>query len=452
MPKVVIIGAGLTGLSLAYHLEKQNFFDYQIFEKDARPGGLLKSVTSNGFTFDQTGHFLHVSNKDFEHFLQEVLGFENMNMLNRQSFIYSNNVYTAYPFQKNLFGLPEKTIIECIEGFVNRAQNIDQPQNFYEWVAKHFGLGLGKHFFFPYNQKLLNLSAKKLMPSWTGRFVPSTSLKELLEGALTRKDYCLDGYNGSFFYPKTGGIETLVQSIVQKLQTKILTDFTATKIDTQTKTVHFANGQSTKFDLLFSTAPLPEILNSLTNNSGSNLSLAASKLRCNQVINFNLGLNVPKISKKHWIYFPEKKMPLYRLGFWHNFTESMAPKEHSSCYGEVSVVTGKKTTTQITALENDAIKKTLNFLKIKASNVIEQKTLHLNYAYVTYDAWREKNLSKLHSQLQSMSIYSIGRFGEWKYSSMQEAVLDGLFNAKIAIKKYKKINIKTDLIFKQTGV
>ena len=58
-------------------------------------------------------------------------------------------------------------------------------------------------------------------------------------------------------------------------------------------------------------------------------------------------------------------------------------------------------------------------------NVVTKKTLRLPHAYVIFDAWREKNLSKLHKRLNEFAIHSIGRFGEWKYSSMQEAVLDG---------------------------
>ena len=65
MAEVVILGAGLTGLSSAYHLEKNNFFNYKIFEKDSRPGGLLKSIKQNGFTFDYTGHLLHINDKFF---------------------------------------------------------------------------------------------------------------------------------------------------------------------------------------------------------------------------------------------------------------------------------------------------------------------------------------------------------------------------------------------------
>ena len=38
--KVLIIGAGLTGLSAAYHLEQAGFYDYLLLEAATTPGGL----------------------------------------------------------------------------------------------------------------------------------------------------------------------------------------------------------------------------------------------------------------------------------------------------------------------------------------------------------------------------------------------------------------------------
>ena len=70
MAEIIIIGAGLTGLSTAYHLEKQGFTDFQIFEKENVPGGLLRSFKSNGFTFDFTGHLLHINNEYFYNFIK----------------------------------------------------------------------------------------------------------------------------------------------------------------------------------------------------------------------------------------------------------------------------------------------------------------------------------------------------------------------------------------------
>ena len=52
MKPIVIIGAGLTGLSCAYHLDKAGL-DYKIYEKETEIGGRLRTEKINGFTVDR---------------------------------------------------------------------------------------------------------------------------------------------------------------------------------------------------------------------------------------------------------------------------------------------------------------------------------------------------------------------------------------------------------------
>ncbi len=153
MAKVVIIGAGLTGLSAAYHLEQNGFFDFEIFEKENEVGGLCRSKFQDGFTFDYTGHLLHVNDDYFGKLLDDIVGLKNFEQIQRRSYIHSKDTYTPYPFQINLKGLPEDVIVECIEKFVSRP-NIKNPKSFYQWVQTHFGEGLGKHVFFPFQNKM----------------------------------------------------------------------------------------------------------------------------------------------------------------------------------------------------------------------------------------------------------------------------------------------------------
>jgi protoporphyrinogen oxidase len=193
--EVIILGAGLTGLSVAYHLEQQGFFDYQIFEQDARPGGLVKSETCNGFTFDYTGHFLHLNNQDASEFIKSTVDLDTFDTHKRRSSIFSYETYTNYPFQMNLHGLPTQVIVDCITKFVQRKQTTQNIISFYDWVLTYFGQGLGDHFFFPYNQKLFSYPLDKIHHAWTGRFVPQTTLEDLLYGALEERTHQNVGYN-----------------------------------------------------------------------------------------------------------------------------------------------------------------------------------------------------------------------------------------------------------------
>ncbi len=423
MARVVILGAGLSGLSTAYHLEQAGCFDYVVFEKNERSGGLLRSVKQDGFTFDYTGHLLHINDDYFKRFILDITSLDNFDHIARRSAVHLYNTLVDYPLQMNLYGLPKNVIISCIVGFLNRKKNIQNPRTFYRWVLKYFGAGLGEHFFFPYNSKILAYDIKKVYP-YTGRFIPETNIEAIISGALEKAQERHVGYNNRFYYPKTDGIEFLIKKIVARLQNTIKINHEATRIDQQTKTVYFANGHKEKYDTLVSTMPLNNLLENVSNTRVS-YDDVAKKLLCNCVVNFNLGFNAQEISDKHWVYFPEQKYPFYRIGFWHNISASSVKKTQSAIYGELSYMPGTKTKKEIQELTEQAIQKALDFLRLNRSHIVTKNMLHLDHAYVIYDQWREKHLSKLLCTLEEQAIYSIGRFGAWKYSSMQEAVLEG---------------------------
>jgi len=54
---VLILGAGLAGLSAALQLGDR---DVAVVERETEAGGLCRSFRKGGFTFDCTGHLLHL--------------------------------------------------------------------------------------------------------------------------------------------------------------------------------------------------------------------------------------------------------------------------------------------------------------------------------------------------------------------------------------------------------
>ncbi len=423
MAEVVILGAGLTGLSAAYHLEKKGYTDYKLFEKENEVGGLCRSVHQDGFTFDYTGHLLHINDPYFREFIETVVGFEHFNTINRKSFIYSQQTYTHYPFQVNLYGLPADTIAACIEGFVNRPQTKKMPTDFKKWVLTNFGKGIAEHFFYPYQEKIFSYPVEKLSASWTGRFVPQTTLAAMIQGAVQPPHEQQIGYNAQFFYPKKGGIFFWVEKLYQQLEQPVALGHTVTQINLKGKEVIFANGHREQYKTLVNTLPLATFLTLITDNSVRNLTQASKKLLCNSVVNFNLGINREDLTDKHWIYYPEKQYPFYRIGFSHNFAQSMAPHGCSSLYGEFSHLKQPGHVTQ--NLLTTALEQTKKVLKLANSEIITQKIITIPHAYVIFDRWRDANLPHILDRLGEHKVHSIGRYGAWKYSSMQEGLLEG---------------------------
>jgi hypothetical protein len=58
--------------------------------------------------------------------------------------------------------------------------------------------------------------------------------------------------------------------------------------------------------------------------------------------------------------------------------------------------------------------------------------LILKDAYVIYDREREEVIPSIMSILNGMGIYTAGRWGNWEYSSMEDAILEGFEAAELA--------------------
>lgn len=423
MSKIIIIGGGLTGLSAAYHLEQAGITDYTLFEREPTVGGLCRSVTHDGFTFDYTGHLLHLNDPTCRALVDKTVGLNNFNTVSRNAYIYSEQVYTRYPYQINLHGLSAQTIADCLTGFIQRPKKLSDTL-WYQWVLKHFGAGFTHHFFLPFESKKLDFNAKKITSDWTGRFVPATSLSQIITGIQQGADPTPVGYNSQFLYPRTGGIQFWTHTFARHIKQPLQTNNRITRINTRAKTVTLSSGAIEPYTHLISTAPLDNLLEIITEQAHTNLAPARENLACTRVININMGIARAPDDTKHWIYFPEKKYPCYRMGFYHNFSPALTPENHQSIYAEFAV--HNRSTQTITRRIRDTRKTVYEILGLTPADIITEKILDISHGYVIYTPWRATHVPAILATLsQEYQIHSIGRYGAWKYSSMQEALQDG---------------------------
>jgi len=422
MSEIIIIGAGLAGLSTAFHLGR----NYQIFEKESEVGGLCRSFEIHGFTFDYTGHLLHMRN-DYTKSLVAWLLPDAFASPSRRAYIYSQGTYTEYPFQANTYGLPKEVIKECIAGFVETCMKYPDgapPSDFLsfeDWVYQTFGAGIARHFMIPYNQKLWRIPLREITADWVSWSVPRPTLDEILNGALGIKNRAF-GYNPSFLYPKQGGIRQLPESFVRHIRDLHLKR-KVVEISLQARTVRFEDNALYSYEALVSTMPLPCLLKSIQ-DLPEEIRKAGESLRYLSIYDVNLGVKRPHISDKHWIYFPEPEFIFYRVGFPMNYAPQTLPKGCSSLYVEVSHLPGQHIPEPRLLNEVLAGLTRCGILRdddeILASHIVD-----IPCAYVIHDRSRQEALKIIRPFLESQHIYTVGRYGQWEYSSMEQAILSG---------------------------
>ncbi|MBI5244834.1 MAG: FAD-dependent oxidoreductase [Elusimicrobia bacterium] len=422
--ETLIIGAGLSGLSTAYHLRRLGRRGVLLVEKEDRVGGRSSTMEKDGFLFDQTGHLLHLHDPYGKKLILRLLG-ANVASQERSAWIFSNKVFTRYPFQANTYGLPPGVVEDCLSLFVkNRYRPVPLPPrpSFKSWCLSAFGEGISRHFLFPYNLKLWKEPLSKLTADWQGRFMPRPTAEEVLCGAL-RDQKKFFGYNAKFFYPVRGGIQVLPDAFAERAG-EIRLKAPLLSVDLDEKVAVIRGLGEVRYERLVNTMPLAFFLD-LALRLPAPVSRARLELRWRDVYNLNVGIAREGLSDKHWIYFPESRFVFYRAGFLTNFSKHAAPKGASSMYIEISRRPGERT--DLPRLERQALGGLRACGILKGSDrVIARQWNRIRCAYVLYDRAREGALRTIQAHLRGRGVESIGRWGAWKYSFMEETILDGL--------------------------
>ncbi|GAB61605.1 MAG: protoporphyrinogen oxidase [Candidatus Jettenia sp.] len=425
MRKTVIIGAGLAGLSAGYYAQKKKI-DYEIYEKDDGVGGLCRTRKKERFSFDYSGHLLHLKDPYSQSLIKSLLG-HNLNVIQRNSFIYSHKVFTRYPFQANLYGLPPDVVKECLMEFVRAYyENEDLPteayKTFHEWIVGKLGKGIGKYFMFPYNEKLWTIPPGELTCGWMSEYVPKPTLEDVFHGTFSdqKKGF---GYNATFWYPKKGGIQALCDALADKVRNIRLQE-KVERIFHKKKIIEFDSGKTTAYEKLISTMPLKKLVERLDGDIPQEVKDAAQKLKHNSVLIINLGVKGEGLTDKHWIYLPEKKYTVYRIGVYSNFSEYMAPPGTTSYYIEIAYQKDWNIDKEKT-VENalDEIVE-IGFVPHR-KDILVKEIMDIECAYVIYDRYYSESKKIIMDYLNSVNIYSIGRYGNWEYSGMEEAMHQG---------------------------
>lgn len=413
--KTLILGGGLTGLSTAYHLKQAGDNNYLVLEKENEPGGLCRSIYKDGFTFDYSGHLLHLHTEQGKKLVRKLLG-KNLHQLIRRAWIYTHDVRVPFPFQANLYALPADWRRACVDGLLAAKKHAKTaPKNFEDFCLQSFGKGIYQAFMRPYNTKLWGRAPRQLTCEWCGPFVPLPSAAQIKQSAV-KKPKEIFGYNASFYYPKQGGCGALAYALAARVQNLQL-NTPVTQIDLKTKTVR-AGGKIYSYDTLVNTLPLSVFLRLL--KKAPALRVQAKKLTVQPVTVYQVAFT-GKIKPFSWIYFPDKQDPFYRVGLQSGFSTANAPQNTYSLYvelpGKVRPSLARERTICRALLQKGIIS--------DSDEKISSCWQTLPQAYVVYDKHRTPVVRRVTQALAKQHCFCGGRYGRWEYSFMESALLQG---------------------------
>ena len=473
-PVTVVVGAGPTGLSAAYHLGA----DALLVEREARVGGWCRSIVDRGFTFDFAGHIMF-SNDPYVHGMYRLLLGENVHWQDREAWIWSKQVYTRYPFQGALYGLPPDVIRECIVGAIEArfgpmsgpespsdkdpgadytgperrgmfeplvgssagtarprpamytgperrrpALGDGPPKNFEEFIYKVWGAGIAKHFAIPYNRKLWAVPLEEMETSWLGGRVPLPNLEEMIEGALSPVPKPM-GPNARFGYPLRGGFQALMDGFLPHLEAELRLGTEVVAISTAARTVTLDDGSVVPYRHVVSTMPLPRLVALVGDEAPAEVHEAAAGLRHVSVRCVNIGVGREHLTEKHWIYYPEDTV-FHRIFVQGNASPHCNPPGGFGLTCEITYSEAKPLPCDGDALIRRCIDDCIRVGFFGPDDpILAANQIDMPIAYVVYDHARAANVERIRVWMTERGIVLAGRYSEWEYYNSDHAFVAG---------------------------
>ncbi len=229
----LIIGAGITGLSLAHFLKKLNQ-DFIILESSERIGGNINTVSKKGFTLENGPNTLVLDNESIKMLLEDFNISKNIILPNEKAknrFLIKNRILTPIP--KNLTDFLKSNILSfsakiriLFEPFIKKHK---KDTSVFDFTVKRFGKEFHDNLIVPFLNGIYAGDTKKMSIKFVLRKVWDMEQKN---GSILKSIFL----NKTNYQPKSfsfkNGLSDLLDCFKKELDKKI---FLKQKVTSLTK-------------------------------------------------------------------------------------------------------------------------------------------------------------------------------------------------------------------------
>jgi len=294
--RIIIIGAGISGLSAAWRLS-ENGIKIEVLESSPYVGGLAGTIREGRSSMDFGPHSFF---SDDDEIVQSVLKLfdKGLEPHPREVKFYYKGRYMDYPLtaQSLLFQMGLYSSIQTAMSFLkskiffsNRPVP-EEEETVEDWAIASFGEHLYRTFFKPYTEQFWKVPCSELssrsIPTHT-RMSFTNTLKSLLHRSPAKgKGSMVEREMLPTYYPVTGfgEIAEQIAAAVLKNQGQIHLGCEVTGVvelpDGRVRVRYMRNGQieETEGDYLISTAPLPLLIKMLDHSVPGEVMASADRL------------------------------------------------------------------------------------------------------------------------------------------------------------------------------
>ncbi|HLQ37906.1 MAG TPA: FAD-dependent oxidoreductase [Planctomycetota bacterium] len=419
--QIAILGGGISGTALARMLAADGH-QVVVLEKSDRPGGLCRSRTLGGFTFDDAGgHILFSKNKavlDWQ--LQRCGGEAAVVRTERNTMIRWHDRWVPYPFENGVGHLTKAAIVDCMAGYVEahvqRRLGTPCPANFRDWITWRMGDGFARHFMVPYNEKIWKCDLRTMASDWVAGRVPEAPIEDILKAAvgLDSKGY---SHQSVFWFPRHGGFETLVRGTVAGGNFTVRCGAAAEQVR-RSGSKYLVDGES--FDLVVNTAPLPLVEAAFTDIPPA-IRADIRALRPISLLNLMIGVKLHEpLPKLSWIYLPfAEQGPTNRVTYFSNYSPHNAPAGHGSFLAEI---THRGDLAPDRAWAQSVIAALGRAGILHPEHVVLTEWCNNEFAYIDQDLDFGARIGRVRAWFDNSGYITFGRFGRYEYHNSDQCI------------------------------
>lgn len=403
----LICGAGVTGLAFADRIASD---DYLVLEASDEVGGYCKTIVRDGFVWDYSGHFFHFKHADLERELVARMKDQKVLVVEKDSRILWEDRLIDFPFQKNIHQLPKDDFVDCLYELFFREEK-ERPESFREMLYARLGKGIAERFLIPYNEKLYATDLATLDVDAMGRFFPHANVEDIIRN-FKRPDNA--SYNATFTYPEGGAIQ-YVHALGSGVDpAKISLGEALVSVDLEAK-VATTTRREIAFSHLVSSAPMNRLLEM------ARVPHDRSIYSWNKVLVFNLGFDRKGPESVHWIYFPQRELAFYRVGFYDNIfgTDRMSTYVEIG-YPKDAVIDDAEVERMRARVLADMKKAAI----VRDHELVAWHSVVLDPAYVHITKRSLADVAEKKRALAERGVHSLGRYGSWTYCSIEDNMIE----------------------------
>lgn len=386
--KYLILGAGPAGLTFANMLKARGEDSFLVLEKESEAGGLCRSKDVDGSPLDiGGGHFLDVRDPEATDFVFSFLPEEEWDRFDRISRIDLGAYQIDYPFESNIWQLPEEEQVKHLVAISKAGCNTGQqkPVSFSEWIPWKLGEKIAADYMLPYNRKMWCMDLDSIGTYWLEK-LPDVSFENTLLSCIRHSSIyeSLPGH-ASFYYPKKYGYGKVWLEMADAVRDNMVYGTKASELDLDERTV---NGHY-KGEYIINTAPWTDF--DEIRGAGAEFKDALSKLKHTSVVIKYFDETVDTDS--HWTYFPDENREYHRILYRANF-----------CAGSKGYWTETN---------------------LKRSDLKDGHEYFVNdHAYPVNTVDKREAIALILEEAERKCVIGLGRWGQWEH-----------FNSDVTVKK-----------------